>query len=133
LCTTLGANGRSTGDGGLSEYVRVKDQQLYPLPESLSFTQGALVEPAACAVRAVHLGQVEPGDVVLVTGAGPIGQLTAMAALAAGAETVFISEVVPGRRELAARSIQATVLDPSSTNVPRAVAEATEGRGADVV
>ena len=94
---------------------------------------GALVEPAACAVRAVHLGQVEPGDVVLVTGAGPIGQLTAMAARAAGAQAVYISEVVPGRRELAGRSLEATVLDPATTNVPKIVREATEGWGADVV
>jgi len=133
LCTTMVATGLSTGDGGLSEYVRVKDSQLYPLPDRLNFTQGALVEPAACAVRAVHLGQVEPGDVVLVTGAGPIGQLTAMAALAAGAQTVFISEIVPGRRELAARSLAATVLDPSTTDVPQTVREATDGWGADVV
>jgi (R,R)-butanediol dehydrogenase/meso-butanediol dehydrogenase/diacetyl reductase len=133
LCTTMVATGLSTGDGGLSEYVRVKDSQLYPLPDSLNFTQGALVEPAACAVRAVHLGQVEPGDVVLVTGAGPIGQLTAMAARAAGAQAVYISEVVPGRRELAGRSLEATVLDPATANVPQIVREATEGWGADVV
>jgi len=133
LCTTMVATGLSTGDGGLSGYVRVQDSQLYPLPDSLNFTQGALVEPAACAVRAVHLGQVQPGDVVLVTGGGPIGQLTAMAALAAGAQSVYISEVVPGRRELAARNLQATVLDPTTTNVPQTVQAATDGWGADVV
>ncbi len=134
LCTTLVVTGLHTGDGGLSRYVRVKDAQLYPLPDHLSFTQGALVEPAACAVRAVHLGQVQPGDVVLVTGAGPIGQLTAMAALAAGAREVYISEVVPARRELAERAVRPTaVLDPTRTNVPEALREATEGWGADVV
>jgi (R,R)-butanediol dehydrogenase / meso-butanediol dehydrogenase / diacetyl reductase len=133
LCTTMVATGLSTGDGGLAEYVRVKDLQLYPLPESLTFTQGALVEPAACAVRAVHLGQVQPGDVVLVTGAGPIGQLTAMAALAAGAQAVFISEVVPARREVAGRAVAATVLDPATTDVPQALRDATDGWGADVV
>ena len=133
-CTTMVATGLSTGDGGLSEYVRVKDPQLYPLPNSMSFTQGALVEPAACAVRAVHLGEVQAGNVVLVTGGGPIGQLTAMAAQAAGASSVYISEVVPARRELARRNVPAAVvLDPSTDNVPRAVQDATEGWGADVV
>jgi (R,R)-butanediol dehydrogenase / meso-butanediol dehydrogenase / diacetyl reductase len=133
LCTTMVATGLSTGEGGLSEYVRVQDAQLYPLPDSLTFTQGAMVEPAACAVRAVHLGQVQAGDVVLVTGGGPIGQLTAMAAIAAGATTVYISETVPGRRELAAKNVQATVLDPAASNVPRIVQAATDGWGADVV
>ena len=37
----------------------------YPVPDSFSFTQATLVEPAACGVRAVHLAQVQPGDVVL--------------------------------------------------------------------
>ncbi|MDQ6671625.1 MAG: 2,3-butanediol dehydrogenase [Chloroflexota bacterium] len=133
LCTTMVATGLSTGDGGLSEYVRVKDRQLYPLPDSLSFTQGALVEPAACAVRAVHLGEVQTGDIVLITGAGPIGQLTAMAALASGAQAVYMSEVVPARRELAGQNLQATVLDPSTTDVPQTLRDATEGWGADVV
>jgi len=92
------------------------------------------VEPAACAVRAVTLAQLQPGDVVLVTGAGPIGQLTAMAAKAYGAEQVYISEVVPGRRALAEQAAQPTaVLDPSAVNVPEVLRDATDGWGADVV
>lgn len=133
-CTSMVATGLSTGDGGLSEYVRVKDSQLYPLPGNLNFSQGALVEPAACAVRAVRLGEVQPGDVVLVTGAGPIGQLTAMAAQAVGAGSVYLSEVVPGRRELAEKAIpSAVVVDPTTADVPQTVRDATEGWGADVV
>ena len=120
------------GDGGLSEYVRVKDSQLYPLPDSLSFTQGALVEPAACAVERC-------------TWAGPVRRRRAgnrrrtnrpadgNGCPRRGRQAVFISETVPGRRELAGRSLQATVLDPSTTDVPRTVQEATDGWGADVV
>ena len=134
LCTTLVVTGLHTGDGGMSQYVRLKDRQLFPIPDSMTFTQGVLVEPAACAVRAVHLGQVQPGDVVLVTGAGPIGQLTAMAALAAGAGEVYMSEVVPARREMATRAVRPkAVLDPNRVSVPEALRGATEGWGADVV
>jgi (R,R)-butanediol dehydrogenase/meso-butanediol dehydrogenase/diacetyl reductase len=56
-----------------------------------------------------------------------------MAALAAGAQAVYISEIVPGRRELAARNLRATVIDPTTTDVPQLVRDATEGWGADVV
>jgi threonine dehydrogenase-like Zn-dependent dehydrogenase len=56
-----------------------------------------------------------------------------MTALAAGAQSVYMLEVVPGRRELAAKNIQATVLDPSTTSVPDSVREASEGWGAHVV
>jgi (R,R)-butanediol dehydrogenase/meso-butanediol dehydrogenase/diacetyl reductase len=54
------ATGLGTGDGGLSEYVRVKNPQLYPLPQSLSFTQGALVEPAACAAEPCTWARFSP-------------------------------------------------------------------------
>jgi len=134
LCRNFAATGLHTGDGGLAGYVRVKNSQLFPIPASMTWSQGALVEPAACAVRAVHLAQVKPGDVVLVTGAGPIGQLTAMAARAAGAEQVYISEVVPRRRELAEQAVQPTaVLDPTKTDVVQVLRDATDGWGADVV
>jgi (R,R)-butanediol dehydrogenase/meso-butanediol dehydrogenase/diacetyl reductase len=134
LCSNFNATGLSTGDGGLSGFVTVKDAQLFPIPDSMNWSQGALVEPAACAVRAVTLSRLQPGDVVLVTGGGPIGQLTAMAAKAYGAEQVYLSEVVPFRRELAERAVQPTaVLDPSAVNVPGVLREATDGWGADVV
>ena len=58
--------------------------------------QGALVEPTAVAVHAVSSARVQLGDNVLVTGGGPIGQLVALSALAAGAGAVFLSEPAPG-------------------------------------
>jgi (R,R)-butanediol dehydrogenase/meso-butanediol dehydrogenase/diacetyl reductase len=134
LCVNFGVTGLHTGDGGLGQYVTVNDAQLYPVPDSLSWTQAALVEPAACGVRSVNLGGVKPGDVVLVTGGGPIGQLTAMAAIAAGAKEVYVSEVVQSRREMAERAVQPTaVLDPSRQDVPQTLKDATEGWGADGV
>ncbi len=133
-CASFAVTGLTTGDGGLSQFVQVSNAQLFPVPDSLSFTQATLVEPAACAVRSVNLGQVQPGDIVLVTGAGPIGQLTAMAAYAAGAEQVYISELVPARREMAARAVNPTaVLDPSQDDVVARLRDATGGWGADVV
>jgi (R,R)-butanediol dehydrogenase/meso-butanediol dehydrogenase/diacetyl reductase len=59
-----------------------------------------MVEPTAVAMNAVSSAPVRPGDVVLVTGAGPIGQLTALAVHAAGAAAI-VSEPNAGRRERA--------------------------------
>jgi (R,R)-butanediol dehydrogenase/meso-butanediol dehydrogenase/diacetyl reductase len=133
LCRGFSVTGLHTGDGGLAGHVRVKDAQLFPVPAGMSWSQATLVEPAACAVRAVNLARVQPGDVVLVTGAGPIGQLTAMAARAAGASQIYISEVVPFRRDLAQRAVQPTrVLDPTDDDVPAVLRDATDGWGADV-
>jgi (R,R)-butanediol dehydrogenase/meso-butanediol dehydrogenase/diacetyl reductase len=85
----------------MGEYAVVSDNQVARLPEEMTYQQGALVEPTAVACHAVISAPVRLGDNVLVTGGGPIGQLVALAATAAGAGTVQLSEPNPRRRERA--------------------------------
>jgi threonine dehydrogenase-like Zn-dependent dehydrogenase len=59
--------------GAFAEYVVVPEKNVYALPDSLSFIDGALVEPFACAVRVCHLASAHPKDRMLIMGAGPIG------------------------------------------------------------
>jgi (R,R)-butanediol dehydrogenase/meso-butanediol dehydrogenase/diacetyl reductase len=133
LCKMFAGIGLHTRFGGFGKFVVAKDYQLFRMPDALSWRQGAVTEPACVATHAVDRGGVKPGDVVLITGGGPIGQLAAMAARVAGARQVYISEVTPHRRELAARNAEPTrVLDPTSEPVPQVLQDATEGWGADV-
>ncbi len=133
LCPTARWIGLGADGGGLSTRVRLKAFQLYPLPDHVTFEQGALVEPAAVTLQAVTRGGVQEGDVVLVTGGGPIGQLAAMNARAAGARAVYLSEVVPFRRELALSNAEPTaVIDPSRESIPDILRDVTGGFGADV-
>jgi (R,R)-butanediol dehydrogenase/meso-butanediol dehydrogenase/diacetyl reductase len=119
--------------GGLARHAVAKGYQLFPIPDAVSFEQAAMVEPAAVTLFGVQRGGIKPGDVVLITGGGPIGQLAALATRAVGAREVYLSEVVPGRREGAARNVEPTrVFDPSAESVPDAVRAATGGLGADV-
>src|SRR3712207_4445751 len=60
----------------------------YRLPDTVSYTEGALVEPLAVGLHAVTKAQIRPGDLAVVMGAGPIGMLTALAALAGGCSRV---------------------------------------------
>jgi (R,R)-butanediol dehydrogenase/meso-butanediol dehydrogenase/diacetyl reductase len=101
----------------MGQYAVVEEHQAFRLPDQMSDVQGALVEPTAVALHAVTSAPVRPGDVVLVTGGGPIGQLVALAANAAGAGAVYLSEPNPHRRERVAKLGLAGVLDPSSTDV----------------
>ncbi len=133
MCDLIAATGSSSRWGGYSRAVVVNEYQLNPLPDSLSFEEGAIAEPAATAVRAVALGQVKPGDVAFVVGGGPIGQLVAMVARAAGAREVYLSEPSPLRRELAGRNAEPTrLIDPRQEHAVSVVREATDGVGADV-
>ena len=131
-CENLAAVGYSGRWGGLAEYGAFREEQVFPLSEYMTFTQGALVEPTAVAVHAVSSAPLRPGDAVLVTGGGPIGQLAALAAVAFGAGSVVLSEPNPGRRTRAAQLGLAQVVDPRTDDPSLLVAEITQGRGFDV-
>nr|WP_321983912.1 NAD(P)-dependent alcohol dehydrogenase [uncultured Lichenicoccus sp.] len=75
----------------------------YQLPDTVSFAEGAMVEPFAIGVQAAVKGAIKPGDTCLVTGCGTIGLMVALAALGSGAGRVVISDVVDPKLELAAR------------------------------
>ena len=66
----------------------------YKLPPSLSFAEGAMVEPFAIGMQAASKANFRPGDIALVIGAGPIGIMTALASLAGGCANVYISDPV---------------------------------------
>ena len=133
LCVTMGCVGLSHAWGGMAELATVAEYQVVKLPDGVSYRQGALIEPTAVAAYGVERAGVAPGDTVLVTGAGPIGALAALCARAAGASAVYVSEPNPARRARADALGVATVLDPTSVDVPRSLREATDGLGVDVV
>ena len=131
LCATMACTGLSHRWGGLAEAAIVSAGQLTRIPDELDDQQGALVEPIAVCARGVDRAGVGPGSSVLVTGAGPIGMLSAEYAIARGATTVIVSEPNPGRRSIAeALGVQAT-LDPTAVDVVEAVRELTGGLGVD--
>jgi (R,R)-butanediol dehydrogenase/meso-butanediol dehydrogenase/diacetyl reductase len=101
LCRTMACTGLSAQWGGLAGQAIVKASQLVPVPDGVSALQAALIEPAAVAAYGVDRGHLQPGETVLVTGAGPIGSLAAMYALAGGARRVIVSESDPVRLERA--------------------------------
>jgi len=132
LCATMGCVGLSHAWGGMAELATVAEYQVVRLPEGVTHRQGALIEPAAVAAYGVERAGVGPGDRVLVTGAGPIGALAALCARSAGAATVYVSEPSPARRARAEALGVATVLDPTSVDVPALLREQSEGLGVDV-
>ena len=93
--------------GGLAEYVRVEAAAVATdtlrLPDALSFEDGALVEPLACAVKAVRRARVAAGDSVAVIGLGANGILLGLVAKAAGAATLVGCDPDPARRAHALR------------------------------
>ena len=91
-------------DGAFAEFVPIHEDFAFALPDELSDEEGALMEPLSVGVWACQKAGVSAGDRVLVTGAGPIGQLAMQCARAFGATEVTVSDVNPHRLELARRT-----------------------------
>jgi len=119
--------------GANAEYFRARAEWLHVLPDELSYTGGALVEPFSVAYNATHsAGGVDPSDDVAVIGGGPIG-LLCVAAAAAHNATVTLVEPQSARREKGLELGARAALDPTAGDFADGVAEVTRGRGFDVV
>jgi len=120
-------------DGAFCEYVAHKGTFAFKLPEGMSFEEGTMCEPLSVGIHAVRRAGIGLGDSVLITGAGPIGLLTLMAARAAGATTTIITDVQPNRLELARELGATATADVRSEGALGLVRDLTQGRGVDAV
>jgi len=106
----------------------------FKLPDTVSFAEAAMVEPLAVGVHAATKARIKPGDIAVVLGAGPIGLVTALSALAVGCARVFVADLAEKKLEIAASLHSAiTPVDVTQTSVAARVMAETEGWGADVV
>ena len=105
----------------------------YRLPDNVSFAEGAMVEPFAVGMQAAARARIAPGDVAVVIGAGTIGIMVALAALAGGCSEVFISDLSAEKLAIASRYSGITPVDVRETNLVDLVAEKTNGWGVDLV
>ena len=130
ICRNRRGLGMMDMDGAYAEAVCVPQQLLYPLPEGLSWEQGAMVEPLAVALRAANLTPIQLGDTVVVIGAGPIGLLAMLTARLKGAGAVIVTDLSPHRRAMARRLGADLALNPQEDDVAALVRERTGGLGA---
>lgn len=105
----------------------------FRLPDNVSFGEGAMVEPLAVGMHAANKAALKPGDLAVVLGAGPIGMVTALAALAGGCSRVVITDVVSEKLTLAASLGPIVPVNVRERNPAAVIQELTGGWGADVV
>lgn len=117
--------------GGFAEYVVVPTKNIFALPDSLSFEEGALIEPVSCVAYALSRIQMKPASSVLVFGAGPMGQLIHQAVRRSGASSLVIVDLDPKRLALAQKlgAEQAILAGPDQDEALRKL----QPRGFDVV
>lgn len=137
LCAQLELFGYAI-DGGFAEYILVPAHavargNVIQTDAEIPPTALALSEPISCCLNAHAQYDVQPGNTVVVLGAGPIGLLHIQLAKASGAGQIIATNRGAERRALAEKLGATLTIDPSETDTVAAVKEATGGRGADVV
>lgn len=117
--------------GVLSEYITHPAAFTFKIPDNMSFTEGALVEPLAIGLHACNMGGVKLGHTVAIVGAGCIGLVTLLAAKAYGATKIIVGDVLDKRLAKAAE-LGAVTVNTKENDFAEKVLEMTGGRGADV-
>lgn len=123
--------------GGIAEFVKIPEENLYGdtlrMPDSVSMEDATLTEPTACAVKGFKRARIRPGDVVLITGLGTMGQLNVVLARHYGAKTLIAADFNEFRCNYAARLGADVVVNLKEQYLFEAVKTATGGEMADIV
>ncbi len=123
--------------GGISEYVKIPQENLVGdtliLPPELSFEDGTLTEPTACAVKGFKRARLREEDIVLVLGLGTMGQLNVLLAKHGGAKMVIAADFLKYRCDYASKMGADVAVDMSKQDLYQTVETVTGGLMADIV
>lgn len=118
LCVERDTPGIGLEQGAFATYKVSPAKELLPMPAGLDHRSAALAEPLTVALHGIHQGRAQPGQRVLVLGAGPIGALSIAALRALAVNDVSCAEPSESRQELAAAVGATSVVHPTDLVVP---------------
>ncbi|MDR5740740.1 NAD(P)-dependent alcohol dehydrogenase [Caballeronia sp. LZ016] len=119
--------------GCLAPFVVHPAAFTYKLPDNVSFAEGAIVEPLSIGLQAAKKAAIQPGDVAVVLGAGTIGMMCALAALAGGCSRAIVCDLVQEKLDLIGAVQGVTAVNIREQRVQDVIAELTDGWGANIV
>lgn len=132
VCPALKFPGGPPHDGALCEYIAVHAAFCFPVPESISAAEAAMIEPLAVALHTIDLANLKPGESVAVLGLGPIGLLTAAVARLAGAGRIYGCDLHDYRVAASGRYGVDYAFNASKDDSTETILRETKGRGVDV-
>ncbi|HEY4202934.1 MAG TPA: NAD(P)-dependent alcohol dehydrogenase [Devosiaceae bacterium] len=105
----------------------------FKLPDNVSFAEGAMVEPFAVGMQAATKARITPGDTAVVLGAGPIGTMVAIAALAGGCARAIVADLAQPKLDIAAQYQGVIPVNIREKSIVAEVKRLTDDWGADLV
>lgn len=121
-------------NGGFTKYVCVREDMVYKLPDHVSLVEAALSEPLACAVQAIEeLTTIQAGDIVLLSGPGPIGLVCLSLLMLKGCKVIVSGTDVDSERLRIAKALGADVIvNVSTEDLNKVIQHETKGLGVDI-
>jgi (R,R)-butanediol dehydrogenase/meso-butanediol dehydrogenase/diacetyl reductase/L-iditol 2-dehydrogenase len=118
--------------GGFAEFIRRKAIGCYQIGESMTWEEGALVEPLAVSIHGIRRGLMNGAETVAILGSGTIGLTAVVAARQLGAGKIFVTARHKQQANMALALGADYACDPSNGDFEKLLLENTEGRGADL-
>lgn len=115
--------------GCYAEYMTNHIKAVHKIPDSMTFEEASLVDPASIALHSINRAGITPGDTVCIVGPGALGLMTMQSAFIVGAARVIV--VGSGDRLQKAKTMGAEIVDYRTADPVKAVLEMTNGRGVD--
>ena len=133
LCENVRFYGTPPYHGAFAEYVSAPVQNVYPMPNNMTYEEGAMIEPLAVGMMAAKRGRVTVHDTVAIFGAGPIGLLSLQAVRSHGVIDTYVIDIIDYRLDYAQKLGASEVINASKTDVIKQIMKLTRGKGVDVI
>jgi len=119
-------------NGAFAEFVSVPEHILHKIPEGVSYTEAALVEPAAVAMHAINISGLKPDDLVVVLGAGMVGMFVIQLLRIKGCKNIIAIDLEDHRLGLAMKLGAHQVFQPTDPQLMATIRSLSNNRGADL-
>lgn len=119
-------------DGAFVQYMKIREDFLFPIPDHLTFEEAALNEPFSVGIHAAKRTKLQPGSSLAIMGMGPVGLMAVAAAKSFGASRIIVTDLEPVRLEAALRLGATHAINVREQDAVAAIRELTGGEGVDV-
>lgn len=124
---------KDVAEGGMAEYMKFfKHDRVFKIPHDMSLEDAALIEPMACAIHTVRRADIDWDDVVVLSGAGPLGLCMVQLIALKKPKEFIVLDMDNKRLALAEKFGADMVLNPAKNDVQKIVKDLTDGYGCDV-
>ncbi len=132
LCPDVRFLGTPPIAGIYQQFQVMPEECCIPIPDDMTLTEAAMMEPLGVGLHAVRLARLNLGETVAIFGSGPIGLCTLLAARVAGAGRVLMTDLLPDRLDLARQMGADAVMNAADGDPVEWVRDETGGRGVDI-